>query len=112
MAERYARAGSNLTLEDITGAETIPDATPNTYQELMDVMKNYCFFLQRLLGPRCSHFLETRAITRILRRKRMEFESISARQVATILWHVFMDAHQFFSTPLTSRDPFQNPIYE
>jgi hypothetical protein len=98
MAERYARAGSNLTLDDITTSETIPDATPSTYRELMDVMKNYCFFLQRLLGARCSHFLETRAITRILGRKRREFESISARQVATILWHVFMDARQFFST--------------
>ena len=69
MAEHYARAGSNLTLGDITEAETVPDATPSTYRELMDVMKNYCFFLQRLLGARCSHFLETRAITRILGRK-------------------------------------------
>jgi hypothetical protein len=96
-AERYSRVGSNLTLTDVTGAETVPDATPRSYRELMDVLKNYCFFLQRMLGGRCSHFLETRAITRILGQKRQEFVSITARQVATILWHVFMDARTFFS---------------
>lgn len=98
LADRYARVGSNLTLDDVASSETAPDVTPRTYRELMDVMKNYCFFLQRLLGARCNHFLETRAITRTLGRKRREFEGISARQVATILWHVFMDARQFFST--------------
>ena len=52
-----------------------------------------------MLGARCNHFREVRAITRILGRKRREFESITARQVgATVLWHVFMDAHQFFSS--------------
>jgi hypothetical protein len=96
-AERYSRVGSNLTLTDVTGAETMPDATPKSYRELMDVLKNYCFFLHQMLGGRCSHFLETRAITWILGRKRREFESITARQVATILWHVFMDARSFFS---------------
>jgi hypothetical protein len=98
MADRYARVGGNLTLDDVTSSESVPDTTPRTYREMMDVMKNYCFFLQRLLGARCSHFLETRAITRILGRKRREFESITSRQVATVLWHVFMDARQFFST--------------
>jgi hypothetical protein len=109
MAERYARAGSNLTLEDITGAETIPDATPSTYRELMDVMKNYCFFLQQILGPRCRHLLETHAITRILGQKWREFESILARQVATILWHIFMDARQFFSTTVDITVPYRSP---
>jgi hypothetical protein len=97
-ADWYNRVGSNLTLTDITGAETVPDATPRTYRELMDVLKCYCFFLQRMLGARCSHYRETRAITRILGRKRREFESVTARQVATILWHIFMDARSFFST--------------
>jgi hypothetical protein len=96
-AERYARVGTNLTLDDVTGAETTPDTTPRTYRELMDLLKCYCFFLQRMLGARCHHYLETRAITRILGRKRREFENITARQVATIIWHIFADARQFFS---------------
>lgn len=29
-AERYARVGTNLTLDDVTGAETTPDTTPRT----------------------------------------------------------------------------------
>jgi hypothetical protein len=97
-AERFARVGANLTLADVTGAETIPDATPRNYRELMDVLKCYCFFLQRMHGARCHHFRETRAITRILGRQRQAFEGMTARQVATILWHVFMDARVYYST--------------
>lgn len=97
-ADRYARVGSNLNMADVTGAETAPDATPRNYRELMDVMKCYCFFLQRMHGARCHHFREARAITRILGRQRQTLESMSARQVATILWHVFMDARVYYST--------------
>jgi hypothetical protein len=50
-----------------------------------------------MLGVRCNHFREVRAITWILGHKRREFEGITTRQVATVLWHVFMDARQFFS---------------
>jgi hypothetical protein len=69
-ADRYARVGTNLTLDEVAGAETAQDATPRTYRELMDVLKCYCFFLDRMLGSRCSHFQEVRAITRMLGRKR------------------------------------------
>ncbi len=69
-AERYARVGANLTLADVTGMETAPDATPQNYRELMDVMKCDCFFLQRMHGAMSHHFREARAITRILGRQR------------------------------------------
>jgi hypothetical protein len=97
-ADPYARVGSNLTLADVAGSETTPDATPPNYRELMDLLKCYCFVLQRMFGARCNHFQEVRAITRILGRKRREFQGITARQVSTVLWHIFMDAHHFFST--------------
>jgi hypothetical protein len=92
--------GGNLTLDEVTGAETTPDATPRNYRELVDVLKCYCFVLQRMLGARCNHFREVlRAITRVLGQKRQEeFDGITARQVATVLWHIFMDARHFFST--------------
>jgi hypothetical protein len=61
MADRYARVGGNLTLDDVTSFKLVPDTTPHTYRELMDVMNNYYFFLQRLMGAHCSYFLETRA---------------------------------------------------
>jgi hypothetical protein len=112
MADRYARVGSNLTLDDVTRSETMLDTTLQMYQEIMDVMKNYCFFLQRILGARCSYFLETRVIARILGWKRCEFEGITAWQVATILWHIFMDAWQFYLQLLISREPYQSPTYE
>jgi hypothetical protein len=72
-ADRYTRVGGNLTLDEVTGAETTPDATPRNYRKLMDVLKCYCFLLQRMFGARCNHFREVRAITRILGRKRREF---------------------------------------
>jgi hypothetical protein len=100
-AERYARVGGNLTLEEATGAKTAPDSTPRNYTELMDLLRSYIFFLQRMLGARCSHFQEVRAIsTRVLGRSRRYFEGITARQVATILWHVFTNVRRFFSTTI------------
>jgi hypothetical protein len=51
-----------------------------------------------MFGARSNHFQEVRAITRILGQKRREFEGIMARQVWTVLWHIFMDARHFFST--------------
>jgi hypothetical protein len=87
-------------LDEVAGAETAPDSTPRNYTELMDLLRSYIFFLQRMFGARCSHFQEVRAITRVLGRSRREFESITARQVATILWHVFTDARRFFSTTI------------
>jgi hypothetical protein len=99
-ADRYAKVGGNLTLEEITGAETAFDSTPRTYTELMDLLRSYIFVLQRMFGARCSHFQEARAITRVLGRSRRDFESITARQVATILWHLFTDARRFFSTTI------------
>jgi hypothetical protein len=33
-----------------------------------------------------------------LGRKQCKFKSITSQQVVTVLWHVFMDARQFFST--------------
>ena len=99
-ADRYAKVGSNLTLNEVTGAETAPDSTPRNYTELMDLLRSYMFVLQRMFGARCSHFQEARAITRVLGRSRRDFESITARQVATILWHLFTDARRFFSTTI------------
>jgi hypothetical protein len=57
-ADRYAHVGRNLTLNDMNGAETTPDATPQSYRDLMDMLKCYCFALQRMLGARCNHFWE------------------------------------------------------
>jgi hypothetical protein len=39
-----------------------------------------------------------RAITQIIRQKRQEFDGITVLRVATLLWHIFMGAHHFFST--------------
>jgi hypothetical protein len=109
-ADRLARVGGNLTLDEVTGAETTPDATPRNYRELMDVLKCYCFVLQRMLGARCNHFREVRAITRILGQKRQEFEGITARQVATVLWHVFMDARHCWTVQTRStKEHYQDP---
>jgi hypothetical protein len=99
-ADIYAKVGGNLTLDEVAGAETVPDSTPRNYTELMDLLRSYIFFLQRMFGAGCSHFQEARAITRVLGRSRREFEGISTRQVATILWHIFTDARRFFSTTI------------
>jgi hypothetical protein len=49
-------------------------------------------------GAICHHFREACATTWILGRQRQTFKSMTARQVATILWHVFMDARIYYST--------------
>jgi hypothetical protein len=51
-----------------------------------------------MLGAMCNHFREVRAITWVLGQKEEEFDGITTRQVATVLWHIFMDARHSFST--------------
>jgi len=93
--ERLLRA-SLLTPGDIEAVETVPDPIPTNYMGLMDLLRRYLPYLMAVVGSQCSHARMVRDITQELANQEMALESIQPRQVASILWQIFIDAHFFF----------------
>jgi hypothetical protein len=94
--DRFART-SNLTLSDVAQAETTPDPIPAEYHGLINLLRRYVEFLNRTLGARCSHHDWVRRITAELIARQYLFENLDARQIASLIWQLFMDARRFFS---------------
>jgi hypothetical protein len=83
-AERYTRT-SNLTLAEVTTADTSPDPIPTSYHGLINLLKRYVTLLQKCVGERSAHYVEVRRITAELNHRQYIFEAISQRQIASLL---------------------------
>jgi hypothetical protein len=101
-ADRYTRT-SNLTLAEVTMADTIPDPIPTEYHGAVNLLRRYTMFLQHIVGHRCGHYVEVRRITAELNNHQHLFEALDARQIASLLWQIFMDARRFFSAGIDVR---------
>jgi hypothetical protein len=95
-ADRFTRT-SNLTLAEVTMAETTPDALPTEYHGLINLLRRYVEFLKHVVGERCLHYIEVLRIAAELNTRQFIFETLDARQIASLLWQIFMDARRFFS---------------
>jgi hypothetical protein len=100
--DRFART-SNLTLAEVALAETTPDAIPSEYHGLINLLRRYVELLRLILGPRCGHYELVLRITAELNARQHIFEALTARQIASLLWQIFMDARRFLSTGLDIR---------
>jgi hypothetical protein len=98
-AERYTRT-SNLTLAEVTMADTTPDPIPKDYHGTVNLLRRYTMFLQHTVGLRSDHYLEVRRITAELNNQQQVFEALSSRQIASLLWQIFLDSRRFFSAGL------------
>jgi hypothetical protein len=101
-AERYSRA-NNLTLTEVTMADTTPDPIPTQYHGAVNLIRRYLAFLEHLVGGRCVHYVEVRRIAAVLNRQQHIFEELDARQIASLLWQIFLDARRFFSAGIDAR---------
>eukprot|EP00978_Attheya_sp_CCMP212_P010520 scaffold25525_cov84-Attheya_sp.AAC.1 len=54
-------------------------------------------FLEKVVGSRCPHHTEVRAIRKILLQKVATYENMSPDKVAEVLWSIFVDARNYFS---------------
>jgi hypothetical protein len=102
VADRYART-TNLTLADVALADTTPDPIPTGYHGMVNLLRRYVGLLHHIVGDRCGHHTEVRRIAAELCRRQDIFECLEARQIASLLWQIFMDARRFFSAGVDVR---------
>ena len=62
-------------------------------------MLDFCL----VVGKRCGHYLEVLQIAEELNACQYVFEGLESRQIALLLWQVFMDTRRFFSTGINVR---------
>jgi hypothetical protein len=100
--DRFSRT-STLTLAEVAMAETAPDAIPAEYHGMINLLKRYVELLRLVVGPRCGHYELVLRITAEVNARQHIFEALTARQIASLLWQIFMDARRFFSTSIDIR---------
>jgi hypothetical protein len=102
MADRFTRT-NNLTLAEVTMADTTPDPIPTGYHGAVNLLRRYVGLLQHVTGGRCAHHTMVRQIAAELCRRQDIFENLEAKQIASLLWQIFMDARRFFSAGIDIR---------
>jgi hypothetical protein len=95
-AEGYTRT-THVTLAEVTMADTNPDPIPTDYHGTINLLRRYTMFLQHLVGTRSAHYVEVRRIAAELNKNQQMFETLDARQIASLLWQIFLDSRCFFS---------------
>jgi hypothetical protein len=101
-AERYTRT-TNFTLAEVTMADTNPEPIPADYHGTVNLLRRYTMFLQHLVGTRSAHYVEVRRIAAELNNNQQIFETLGARQIASLLWQIFLYSRRFFSTGMDVR---------
>lgn len=97
LADRMRRA-TMLSVADIENSDSTPDPIPTSFTGLMDLLNRYTIFLERVVGLRCNHRAMVMRVALALRDQASLFENITPRQVASLLWAIFIDARRFFSS--------------
>jgi hypothetical protein len=100
--DRFSRT-STLTLAEVALAETTPDTIPSEYHGMISLLKRYVELLRLVFGPHCGHYELVLRITAEVNARQHIFEALTARQIASLLWQIFMDSHRFFSTGVDVR---------
>jgi hypothetical protein len=94
--ERADRA-THLSTDDVCEMEAEPGSCPSTYFTILGLLKKYIQLLTVLFGPGCAHLAEVQGVYQILSAKSAVYETMTAESVAETLWHVFIDAREYFS---------------
>ena len=94
--ERADRA-THLSTDDVREMEAEPGSCPSTYYSMLSLLRKYIRLLTVLFGPGCAHLAEVQGVYQILSAKSAVYETMTADLVAETLWHVFIDAREYFS---------------
>jgi hypothetical protein len=82
VADRFSRT-SNLTLAEVSLADTTPDPIPTGYHGMVNLLRRYVGLLQYTVGDRCGHHTEVRRIASELCRRQDIFEGLEPNQIAS-----------------------------
>jgi hypothetical protein len=91
------KRATHITIADVEDGDTRPDPLPTTYIGLIVLLRRYIVLLQIMFGEHCSHRQFVLNITLELVQQAQLFESISAREIASLVWQIFVDSRRFFS---------------
>jgi len=94
--DRLKRA-THLSVADISDNDTFPDPLPTKFLGLMELLKRYLAYLRTVTEVQCSHYAQVLRIAKELVNQAHVFEDIVARQIASLVWQIFLDARRFFS---------------
>jgi hypothetical protein len=83
-ANRFTRT-SNLTLAEVTLANTTPDPIPTEYHGLTNLLQRYVELLRKEMGERCAHRVQVVHIVAELISRQFVFENLDARPIASLL---------------------------
>eukprot|EP00978_Attheya_sp_CCMP212_P021796 scaffold64079_cov54-Attheya_sp.AAC.4 len=106
MQERTRWSTTHVLLDDAASLESSPGACPMSYEELMHLLTTYIYMaflekvvgiLEKVVGTRCPHHTEVRAIHNFLLLKVVIYENMLPKKVVEVLWAIFVDARHYFS---------------
>ena len=96
----------------MTLADTTPDPIPTEYHGLINLLCWYVELLTKEVGERCDHQFQVVRIAAELSSRQFIFEDLDARQIASLLWQVFVDARRFFSMGINVRGNLPRSLLE
>jgi hypothetical protein len=88
---------TSIRYDDLPKIESNPDPLPKDFAGLLHLLKSYMALLMVVVGVKCPHYIQVRSIGLELNSNRQAFENVNARDVATIVWQIFLDSRRFFT---------------
>ncbi len=92
-----ADRATHLSTDDVREMEADPGCCPGNYHNMLRLLRTYIRLLTVLTGAGSAHLAEVQGVYQILSAKSAVYEIMSANLVAETLWHVFIDAREYFS---------------
>jgi hypothetical protein len=100
-AQRLSSA-THTPVADLEAYESAgPDPLPTNYHGLIHLMRRYIALLKVVAGVKSHHYIQVLRIAQELVNN-VEFQEVSARQIASLVWQVFLDSRRFFSAGISA----------
>jgi hypothetical protein len=109
LAEDLSEATST-TAADIKANRSHPPACPATYFELLRMLSAYIKLLGILCGADCHHLQQVLSLRQEIRARLDIYAAMSQKDVAYLLWSVFLDSRQYFAQDMWSGTPAQSNL--
>lgn len=91
-----ANQATHLSIQDLAEHETTPEAIPTTHLELQQLLRRYLGLLRVVVGENCTHRRRVRQLAVELGRQSAIYTDLTHRQIASLVWQIFLDARRFF----------------
>jgi hypothetical protein len=80
---------TSITYGDLPNFESSPGPLPKDFLGLLHLIRSYMALLVVVVGKKYHHYLQVKQIGLGLNKNVSEFNSLAARNLATIVWQIF-----------------------